>query len=291
MLSVDTKFLLIGGFGLLGSAFSQHLAKLDVPYAIGSRTQKLDSNSHVILDIRNPGSLRTHLEDNLYTNILNFSGLSKGSSEDLFDTNVRGPLNLLEACLDLNYPARVTLIGSAAEYGDGGPEPIREDKALEPKNFYGLSKQMQSNLIPFFSRCGVNVNLARVFNVLDDNAPESSLPGKLAKGIKDLLDGKTSTIELGQLDGIRDYLESAKIAELLFLVNQRGESGEVYNVGSGIPTLNRDFVTRSLESSGLSNDVVCEQIDSGALISTIAASYSDIRKVNLLQNTQSSPLS
>jgi nucleoside-diphosphate-sugar epimerase len=277
MLLNDSNYLLIGGTGLLGTAFRKLLDKTKTQYTTASRSGESNTN-HVHLDICNIGEVRQHLENNQYSHIVNFSGQTQGPAGELIETNVLGPINLLEVALELKVHARITLIGSAAEYGEAGSNPIGEDKTLEPKSIYGLSKQLQSNLVTFYARSGVNVNLARVFNVLDDNAPASSLPGKLTKGINDIQTGRSQVIELGPLSGVRDYLDSSAIAEMIFLVNDKGEMGEFYNVGSGIPTSNREFVHDSLEKAGLSQNVVVEQ-DLGPLHTGISVSYADVSKI------------
>jgi nucleoside-diphosphate-sugar epimerase len=81
---------------------------------------------------------------------------------------------------------------------------------------------------------------------------------------------------------VRDYLDSSAIAEMILLVNDKGETGEFYNVGSGIPTSNREFVLQSLKNAGLSETVVVER-DLSPTHAGISVSYADVSKIQSLK--------
>jgi nucleoside-diphosphate-sugar epimerase len=274
------KFLLLGGRGALGAAFAKLLARSGIEHTVVSRTRAPESR----IDIRLRESIRGYLEGRDYTNIVNFSGLTHGSPTELFETNVLGPQNILEAVSELLPDARVTLIGSAAEYGETEAVPIKEEHALVPQSLYGLSKQLQTIMVPYYVKRGIHVNIARVFNVSDGNLPEHSLIGKLHSEIKKVSSGHADKIELGSLDGVRDYLDSASISDLILLVNRKGRPGEAYNVGSGKPTLCRDLVRSIVLESGLSEDLIQEASNTRSQKSQISVSYASLEKTLSLKS-------
>lgn len=55
------------------------------------------------------------------------------------DNNIRGTINILEACRKTGV-RRIVFSSTAAVYGDVSAVPVLEDFATDPLSFYGLSK-------------------------------------------------------------------------------------------------------------------------------------------------------
>ncbi len=171
-----------------------------------------------------------------------------------FAGNVATTQNLLEAICTHAPAARVLLIGSAAEYGWVQPEdnPVEENHRLAPVSVYGWSKVCQTHLAQFYHRVrGVDVVLARLFNLSGKGASRRLFVGRMEEQIALLKQGQTREIVAGNLDSIRDYVPVEKAARLLVEIARCGLAGEVYHVGSGVPVKMRDMLERMLAEAGI----------------------------------------
>jgi nucleoside-diphosphate-sugar epimerase len=73
-------------------------------------------------------------------------------NDALFETNVRGTFNVLEAIRTAEHPPRLVFASSDATYGTGlsrraFPAPIREDVPPRPTNVYGLTKVLGEEMV------------------------------------------------------------------------------------------------------------------------------------------------
>jgi nucleoside-diphosphate-sugar epimerase len=93
-------------------------------------------------------------------------------NDSLFESNVRGTFNLLEAIRTAERPPRLVFASSDAIYGTGFsrrayPAPIGEDLTPSPTNFYGLTKvvgeQMVRGYIDLYGLTGVILRFCWVF--------------------------------------------------------------------------------------------------------------------------------
>lgn len=60
------------------------------------------------------------------------------------DNNIRGTINILEACRKTGGE-RIVFSSTAAVYGDVNEVPVLEDFTTDPLSFYGLSKLTVEN--------------------------------------------------------------------------------------------------------------------------------------------------
>lgn len=214
-----------------------------------------------------------------------------GSTDDDFDSNLAGNIvitrNMLEAMSDSCPNTKILLMGSAAEYGRVAPDenPIKETHALEPITPYGLTKMYQSKLMDFYVRTtGLNIVMARSFNLSGANAPAHTFAGIVQKQIECYRRGVIKTITIDHPDLIRDYLEVADAVRCYCLIMEHGRKGEVYNVGSGQPITLRDMVYALLEREGIPGTVLSESVSSNRTESGIPAVYADVCKLNQLKS-------
>jgi GDP-4-dehydro-6-deoxy-D-mannose reductase len=213
-----------------------------------------------------------------------------GSFSNDFDTdyrnNVLAAKNLLDAVAEQALPTRVLLMGSAAEYGIIRPvdNPVKETQALKPVSIYGWTKAAQTQLASLYaSTHGVDVTVARTFNLTGAGMSEQLFVGRVQKQITALLAGEQDRIHVGRLDAERDYLDVTTACKHLHVIAVRGAAGEVYNVGSGRPTGMRALLQDMLHTAGLDMTVVDE---AGAGKATPHAQvdciYADVTRVHAL---------
>lgn len=271
----QATILVVGGNGYLGRFLVTEASALGYEVLIGSRTIAQDDYTNVHVDVRNPLSIQVALTKYKPTHIVNFAGLMSGSLHEMTQTNLVGSVNVLEAVREVNRDVKVTLIGSAAEYGDGGGQPLDEEAEHKPLGDYGLSKSLQAGIIPYFAGKGVQVNLARIFNVDGDGMPPHTFPGRIDSQIELIRRKKASEILVGDLEAVRDYLHPTEVAQKVLRVALNGSPGHVYNVASGIGQSNREVLESRLALAGLSLDLIkrdpsYSSVRSGGLAHSVA---------------------
>jgi len=156
--------------------------------------------------------------------------------EETFEVNILGTLYLLEAVRKVATDTVVVVVCSAAEYGyceqDG--LPIREDDEFKPPDPYAVSKVAQDLLARlYWQTYGLRVIRVRPFNITGPGMTGDAC-SDFAKGIVEIENGQREALNVGDLDSVRDITDVKDAIEALWLVAEKGTSGEVYNLGSGL---------------------------------------------------------
>src|SRR5207248_3968788 len=153
--------------------------------------------------------------------------------------NVVGQVNLLEASAVHARDARVLVIGSNEEYGLTAPDelPIRETKELRPISPYAVSKVTQDLLgHQYFATRGLQVIRVRPFVHTRPGQASIFVTPSFARQLAEMEAGlREPTLRVGFLDGQRDFTDVRDVARGYRLLIERGEPGEVYNLGTGVP--------------------------------------------------------
>jgi GDP-4-dehydro-6-deoxy-D-mannose reductase len=153
--------------------------------------------------------------------------------------NVVGQVNLLEACVKHARDARILVIGSNEEYGLTDPDelPIRETKELRPISPYAVSKVAQ-NLLghQYFATHGLQIVRVRPFVHTGPGQASNFVTPAFSRQIAEMeLGRREPRMKVGFLDGQRDFTDVRDVARGYRLLIERGEPGEVYNLGTGVP--------------------------------------------------------
>ncbi len=205
-----------------------------------------------------------------------------------FDNNVLGARHLLDAVVAAELPARILLMGSAAEYGNLDPQqsPVAETQVLRPVSVYGWTKAAQTQLASLYaSTFGLDVIVARTFNLLGRGVSEKLFVGNVQKQIDAVQAGERDRISIGSLDAERDYIDIADACALYYAIATKGVAGEVYNVGSGKPVIMRDLLLDMLHHARLDESIVDEEAAGKPTPHPqVSRIYADICKVSMLAN-------
>ena len=155
---------------------------------------------------------------------------------DTLDANVLGSINLYEAAKKQENSPRVVFVGSSAEYGSGTKEGalLVEDSPLEPVNPYGVSKLAADLMAQNYYAAGLlDIIRVRPFLIIG--------VGKTGDACSDFSRGggaiereQSSALRVGNLSSVRDFVAVQDASRALILIANHGESGEVYNLCSGI---------------------------------------------------------
>jgi GDP-4-dehydro-6-deoxy-D-mannose reductase len=150
--------------------------------------------------------------------------------------NLGGTLNLLEAVRASGLRPKVLIIGSGVSYGNPAPEylPVTEACPLRPNNPYAASKAAADLLgIQHALAHNADVVIARPFNHAGPRQVPSYVLASLARQVAEVEAGLKATVDVGNIDVVRDFTDVRDIVRAYRLLATNGVSGEVYNVGTG----------------------------------------------------------
>jgi GDP-4-dehydro-6-deoxy-D-mannose reductase len=208
-----------------------------------------------------------------------------------YAANVKTTRNLLEVLAELKLISKILLIGSAAEYGNvvETDNPISEEYPLSPISHYGLTKVFQTQVMRFYASVrGVNVVMARTFNLIGEGQSRHLFYGNLLYQIKQYQQGLIQKIILGNLKHRRDFLEIKEAIRCYHLIMQRGLPGEVYNVARGRSTSVREVVDKIIKRNNISPEIVEERFHEDPNKIDIKDIYADILKLKKLEKGKGS---
>jgi len=152
------------------------------------------------------------------------------SPESYIDTNVKGTLNILQACKDYDI-GKVIVTSTSEVYGTAQSVPIDEKHPLQGQSPYSASKIGADKIAESFYRSfGTPVIIARPFNTY---GPRQSARAIIPTIITQLLKGK-SEVRLGSLHPTRDLNYVTDICRgFISLARCEEAVGKEVNIGSG----------------------------------------------------------
>lgn len=161
--------------------------------------------------------------------------------------NIEGTINVLEAVRAL--PAcRVVLVGSGEEYGLVQPDevPIDENQPYRPRNIYGVTKIAQAMLADLYIQAyGMDIVSVRAFNHIGPGQSASFVVSGFAVQLAQIeLKLIPPVIRVGNLCGRRDFTDVRDMARAYWLAAQKGKTGAVYNIGTGIDLSIQEILDR-----------------------------------------------
>jgi len=177
-------------------------------------------------------------------------GLSWKIPQKTYGVNVLGTLNLLEAVKQAENSCRIILVGSSDQYGVTGliEKPISEATALNPSNPYSASKKAQEEIAAVYKKAyDMDIVLTRSFNHSGPGQGLGFLIPDLCSEIVKVESGTSKFLKVGNLEVTRDFSDVREIVKAYRLLGEKGQSGEVYNVGSGIGRKAQDILDLLLE--------------------------------------------
>lgn len=149
------------------------------------------------------------------------------------DVNIKGTINLLEACLNSNIK-RLVYSSSGAIFGEAKYLPIDEEHPLNPESPYGVSKlAAEKYCFAFHKVHGVPATALRYFNVYGPRQESSEYANAISIFLSRIKDGKPLTI-FGDGKQTRDFvfIEDVVNANIL-AATQPAAVGEIFNIATG----------------------------------------------------------
>lgn len=156
---------------------------------------------------------------------------------ETFAINAIGEIHLFEAALSLNLRPRIQIAGSSEEYGMVYPDevPMKETNPLRPLSPYAVSKVAQDLLAyQYFKSYGLHTVRTRGFNHTGPRRGDVFVTSNFAKQVVEIEKGKREpVVRVGNLEAKRDFSDVRDVVRAYWLAVEKGEPGDVYNIGTG----------------------------------------------------------
>src|SRR5438270_7473500 len=235
------RVLVTGGTGFVG----QHLIRLlnerkHIIFStyLAAASKASQAAELLACDIRNQEQVLEVVRDAKPQHIYHLSALSSviksfEDSRQVWETNVWGAMNLLDALKEMAPQARVLFVGSSQAYGNVARRrlPVREDERLSPASPYAASKAAAEMLATqFFHSSGLEVICARPFNHTGPGQSPEFVCSDLARQVAEIELGlRSPVLRIGNLNVQRDFSDVRDVVRAYELLMHRGTPGDVYN--------------------------------------------------------------
>jgi UDP-glucose 4-epimerase len=269
------NFLITGAAGFLGSALANHLAReghqvrgLD-DLSTGD-PQALSPDVHFTRgDVNDRPKLWTLLQE--VDCVYHLAARVSVPESVLYPreynaVNVGGTVSLMEAMRDVGI-RRVVLASSGAIYGEQEQQPLNEDRTVQPRSPYAVSKLAAEYYVRTIGGLwGIETVSLRIFNAYGpgQHLPASHppvVPYFLRQGVRN-----GTLVVNGDGNQTRDYVYvDDVVAAMVAAATAGGINGLVLNVGSGTETSLRTLSRLVIEVTGSQANVVYNPQTSGGV--------------------------
>ena len=234
------KILITGATGFVGAYLTENLVIEDHEVIAVIRTNsnkwrlsKIISNINCLeIDLCDSFNLNTIIKQLNPEIIFHFAAYGgypfQKETLKIIHTNLIGTVNLVDACLNIDYKAFIN-IGSSSEYGTK-INPMKETDVLEPINAYGVAKASATLYCHMIAKTqNRSIATVRLFSPYGCYEDKSRL---IPSVILSCLKGKNPELSSGA--AVRDFIFIEDVIELLKTVSSsKNIGGKIYNGGSG----------------------------------------------------------
>ena len=251
-----------GGAGFIGSNFVHHMINQTSCTVINLDKLTYAGNLNNIKDLRHEkchkfvrGDIRNQKLVNSLARkvdaVVNFAAESHvdrsiRTPQVFTETNVLGTHVLLEACR--RFGVRFEQISTDEVYGSRAKGSFGETDPLNPSSPYSASKAAADLLVnSYYVTHGLNVSVTRSTNNYGPNQhPEKLIPRLVMNALR----GKPLPI-YGSGKNVRDWIFVEDNCRAIQFVLEKGEKGQIYNIGGGNERKNIDVATEILKRLSL----------------------------------------
>jgi GDP-4-dehydro-6-deoxy-D-mannose reductase len=249
------RYLVTGASGFVAYHFFEYLNSLQENYEVLGidvnvpDDMKIYNFSHLKLrfvkvNLLDYSALETLLVSFLPTHIVHLASFSSVADSwtrpiESFMNNSNIFLNIVEIIRKNSIICRLLSVGSSEEYGNVPSDciPIKESIQLQPISPYAIARVSQEML----SRCyvssyGLDIILTRSFNHIGPGQRDKFVISSFIKQILEKIKGgQTNCVKLitGDISLIRDFLDVRDVVKAYYLLLEKSDPGELYNICSG----------------------------------------------------------
>lgn len=214
------KIAVTGSYGFTGRHFVKEA------YAQGYSVDCIETD---LLDV---GELQNELIASAPDFVVHLAAVSFVASEDvksIYNTNVIGTLNLLQAIGQLKkIPTKILIASSANIYGNSDASPVSELQPSRVLNHYAASKAAMEQLISVYKQT-LPIVVTRPFNYTGQGQSDVFLVPKLVDHFK----RRALSIDLGNINVEREFNSIGFVVSSYIFLLRFAKSGETYNICTG----------------------------------------------------------
>ncbi len=244
---------MFGGSGFVGKSLLEKLVHEKFNVIVSKNKSKIKDNVKIfdgnILDIN---SFESKIKNNDI--IINLAGQFKGNFSNFIDLNIKGGLNLLEACKK-KKGVRIILISSVNVYGESNGKASKENQEIKPQNMYGIIKILTENLYQTYSKnFGMDITVLRLANLYGVNKKN----GLILNMINAIKKNKIVTINhLGNQERDYLYIDDA-INGIIKTIQNPQKNFQIFNItsGNGIKTKSVIKIIEKLSNKKIRKKIV-----------------------------------
>ena len=259
----NSKVLVIGGAGFIGSFVVSELLKHDVAEVIVYDNFARGKKSHLEEslkdkrcsiypiggDIRETDILNTAMKGMDYVICLSAMWLlhCKDFPRTAFDVNIGGTFNVFEACVNNNIKKTIWS-SSASVYGDAVELPMTEEHPFNNKNFYGATKIAGEAMATAFNdRYGMKVIGLRYMNVYGPNQDQTAAYTGVVPIMLNKIDANEAPVINGDGTQAYDFIYVEDVARCNVQALISDTDYGFYNVGTEVQTSIKELCDLILE--------------------------------------------
>lgn len=248
----DSRILVIGGAGFIGSYIVRELLKTNVGEVIVYDNFSRGKSSNIedcLLDPRcrifpYGGDIRElDILDKAFAGVDYVFHLAAmwllhcmDFPRSAFDVNIAGSFNVLEMCVK-HQVKKLIFSSSASVYGDAQEVPMTETHPFNNKNFYGATKiSGEAMCTAFHERYGLSVIGLRYMNVYGPGQDQKSAYTGVIPVILNQIDQNQSPVINGDGSQCYDFIDVEDVARANLLALTSNQHFGFYNIGTGIKT-------------------------------------------------------
>jgi UDP-glucose 4-epimerase len=246
-MATDKKVLILGGLGFIGKNLYNSLTKIYTEVKILTESVREAEDGFLTSSIRKNIILGSILDKDFmehavigYDVIFSLAG-SSGAADSIkdpyhdLDTNLKGHLNILEACRKANPKALLIFPSSRLVYGRPEKNPVSEDQVIHPESIYAIHKLTTEHYYLLYKKL-YDINCI-IFRVSNPYGPYQKF-GSNHYGILNWFIHKAINKEDIEIYGDgsqkRDFIYIDDLIRLFMLsIDKKKMFGKIYNVGLG----------------------------------------------------------
>ena len=248
----NSKILVIGGAGFIGSFVVSELLKHDVNKVIVYDNFARGNHDYLTEQLKDPRcSIYKNGGDIRDTDIINDAVSKvdyviclaamwllhcKDYPRTAFEVNIKGTFNVLEACVKNNI-RKLVWSSSASVYGDAVELPMTENHPFNNKNFYGASKIAGEAMATAFNdRYGLNVIGLRYMNVYGPHQDQTAAYTGVVPILLNKIQANQSPIINGDGSQAYDFIYVEDVARANVMALTSNVEFGMFNVGTEVQT-------------------------------------------------------
>jgi UDP-glucose 4-epimerase len=262
----DSKILVIGGAGFIGSHVVDELTKEDVKEIIVYDNFCRGTEDNLKAALQDPRVKIYEVGGDICQTDILVSAM-KGVDyvfhlaalwllqcyeypRAAFDVNIRGTFNVLEACVHEKVK-KLLYSSSASVYGDAVTIPMTEEHPFNNKTFYGATKIAGEQMCrAFHHRYGLSYVGLRYMNVYGPRQDYKGTYIAVIMKILDRIDQGLPPVIYGDGSQAYDFIYVSDCAAANVCAMKSDRTDLFYNVGRGIQTTIKELAEMILEITG-----------------------------------------